>query len=233
MAPVGACSSLDIRVREWQGDGVLLPAVVELWQRIYADELGWLDCSVGNTLDEFHPHSHYILIELVRNDHYPVPIGTARFVMDSPLGLPIERFLPFGPFKEDRTLIEVQKMMIRPEYRSRRFSSAPFGLMPLIMQRTMRFAIAHNVSMIIADVFNDRQVSPIGPLEQIGFERIGVPFVDTELGFPVESIAMGISRGVFLRGLFADGGTTMLKYLRGEPASVFANDRQTHPSLID
>jgi hypothetical protein len=87
--------------------------------------------------------------------------------------------------------------------------------------------------MIIADVFNDRQVSPIGPLEQIGFERIGVPFVDTELGFPVESIAMGISRGVFLRGLFADGGTTMLKYFRGEAAPVLTKDRQRHPSFAD
>ena len=88
--------------------------------------------------------------------------------------------------------------------------------MSLIMQRSMQFAVTNNASMIIADVFDDPQVSPIGPLRQIGFERIGVPFVDTELGSPVASVAMAISRGMFLRSLVGGADTTMLRFLRGE-----------------
>lgn len=208
--------SLDIRVTEERGNPDFLARVFELWKQVYADELGWLDYSSDNQIDQYHDQSTYILIELICDDLKTIPVATARIVEDSDHGLPIERFLPFGPLKEDRKLIEVQKMMVRAEYRSKRFPSAPLGLMPLIMQRTMRYAISNNVSLIIADVFNDRQVSPIGPLEQIGFQRIGVPFVDTELGFPVESVAMGISRSIFLNCILSDDESTMLKYFRGE-----------------
>ena len=211
-----AIDTIDVRLRENVSTPEFMSVVRQLWQQIYVDELGWVTTADIHREDEYHGHSTYILIDLVKNGVVQMPVATARIVRDSAHGLPIERFLPFGPLKEDRHLIEVQKLMVLPAFRTRRFRSAPLGLMALIMQQSMQFAIRNNVSLIIADVFDDHQVSPIGPLEQIGFERIGVPFVDSELGSPLPSMAMGISRGVFLHALMGARDTTMLKYLRGD-----------------
>ena len=208
--------TIDVRIREGACAGEFAAAVRELWQDIYVAELGWVTGEAIRHNDEYHEYSTYVLIDLVRDGEPIMPVATARIVEGSQQGLPIERFLPLGPLKEDRHLIEVQKLMVRPSFRSRRFPSAPLGLMSLIMQRSMQFAVTNNASMIIADVFDDPQVSPIGPLRQIGFERIGVPFVDTELGSPVASVAMAISRGMFLRSLVGGADTTMLRFLRGE-----------------
>ncbi|MEL7488193.1 MAG: hypothetical protein AAGJ87_13365, partial [Pseudomonadota bacterium] len=216
MAVVQDIGEAAINVREGTGDVDFLMSIHKLWRTVYSNELGWLNSADELQADAYHDYSTYFLIEQTNEIGLPTPLATARVVSDSPCGLPIERFMPLGPLKEGRKIIETQKLMVLPEYRSRRFQQAPLGLMALIMQRVMRFAVTQNASMIIADVFNDPQISPIGPLKQIGFQKIGAPFVDTELAAPIESVAMGISRSMFLNKLFTDDNLAMLKYLRGE-----------------
>src|SRR5262249_8846501 len=166
--------------------------------------------------DVYHPYSTYILLELVDANGDQEPVGTARLVADSPVGLPIERFFPLGPLKDGRKFIEIQRLIVLADFRSRRFVGAPFGLMARLMRDTMSYAIgvAH-ASHVVADVFIDPQVSPVGPLEQIGFVRVGGVFQDTELRAKTPSCAMVINRDRFLRQMLSATPRRLLRYLGG------------------
>src|SRR5262249_43045077 len=136
-----------------------------LWDKVYVRELEWLAPGSARHSDVYHPYSTYILLELVDANGDQEPVGTARLVADSPVGLPIERFFPLGPLKDGRKFVEIQRLIVLADFRSRRFVGAPFGLMARLMRDTMSYAIgvAH-ASHVVADVFVDPQVSPVGPL---------------------------------------------------------------------
>lgn len=187
-----------------------------LWERVYAKELEWLVPGATRRADAYHPHSAYVLLELVSEDGLRLPVGTARLVADSPAGLPIERFFPLGPLKEDRKFIEIQRLVVVPEFRSKRFVGAPFGLMARMMREIMRYAIgAGRASFLVADVFDDPQVSPIGPLREIGFDQIGVAFQDTELHSATPSYAMVINRSRFIEQVLSSRASALLRYVAG------------------
>lgn len=161
--------------------------VTGLWNDVYGRELGWLssDRSLGHR-DKYHPHSTY-LMAMAEGD----VAGTMRLVSDSPMGLPVEQFVSISDLREpDRRLIECQRLMIRHDYRNRRWPEFPFGVFAALAKACIHWCVLDGATHIIADVFSGTDTTPVAPLLALGFEETGKEFIDTELDEPDRSLAL-------------------------------------------
>jgi hypothetical protein len=158
----------------------------DLWIRVYGTECGWIKNHDGSLYkDRYHDSSTYLLA-MVNG----VIVGTMRLVSDSSVGLPLEQFVSIQDHRNARTLIECTRLMVVPEFRNRRMQELPFGVLGGLVKGCIQWCVINDVTHIIADLFKNTATTPAEPLIALGFERIGLEFVDTELDEPDQSEAL-------------------------------------------
>ncbi|MFZ1010698.1 MAG: GNAT family N-acyltransferase [Candidatus Sulfotelmatobacter sp.] len=177
-----------------------LQTINELLRSVYINERGWLPPDYSNILeDKYHPHSSYILAI-----NKETGIGCMRIVSDSAVGLPIEQFFPLAPLKETQRFVESQRMMVLPEYRNAIMNGAPYGMWAGLVKACIQYCFVNKISHVFADLFTDPSTGPmVRKFRALGFQQIGVPFHDTELGARGQSVAMLLTVSQFLSRAYA------------------------------
>ena len=97
-------------------------------------------------------------------------VGSVRVVRDGALGLPLERCFPLEEYRPARTVAEVCRLAVAPDYRRG-------SLAARLMRMACQYSMASGVTHIVVDTF----VGDGGPArmyEWIGFRRIGGPYED-------------------------------------------------------
>ncbi|MFI8221455.1 N-acyl amino acid synthase FeeM domain-containing protein [Streptomyces sp. NPDC085932] len=152
--------------------------------RVYKEELGWLQSAEEGLKDRYHGNSQYICAF----DGF-TPVGALRVVHDSAAGLPIEQFTDLRSLILGKA-VELQRFAVVPEWRVRRVDDAPFGVGTALYRAALRLCAAENVETMVADVFLNTATTPIPFLRSMGFEQQPILFQDTELAHEGESSVM-------------------------------------------
>ncbi|WP_239340404.1 GNAT family N-acyltransferase [Frankia sp. CiP3] len=160
--------------------------VATLWEAVYGKEFGWLPSDAGGSYqDRYDAASTYLLASVDG-----VATGTMRLVADSPEGLPVEQFVSIADLRGEKRLIECQRLMILPEYRTRRWDELPYGVLGGLVKGCLHWCLANGFNHILADLFTQTATTPIRPLMALGFEETGKEFIDTELDEDGTSVAL-------------------------------------------
>ncbi|MCF7548207.1 GNAT family N-acyltransferase [Pseudonocardia sp. WMMC193] len=174
-----------------------------LWRAVYGTECGWLAADAPALIDDrYHPHSTYLLARVAGE-----PVGTMRVVADSPERLPVEQFVGIEKLRGDgdRRLVEVQRLMVLPQFRRRRYPEMPFGVLAALVKGCLHHCIQQGASHIVADLFLNTPTTPMRTLLSMGFTETGLEFVDTELNEPDRSVALLLQVGeLFSRSFRSD-----------------------------
>lgn len=174
-----------------------MAGVTSLWRDVYGAEFGWLDNGADPRMDGFHHRSTYYVSWL--NDAFP--IGTMRIVGAQQPGFHITDAVDVRELSlRQPKVVEVQRLMVRPEYRDKRFSGAPFGVYGCMVKACLHHAISHGVDAILADCHRDMAVSPLKSMKQMGFRETGDTYVDSMNG--LVCVILTIDTKTWLRNIY-------------------------------
>ncbi|AEA64929.1 hypothetical protein ACS0X5_05880 [Burkholderia gladioli] len=192
-APFDAFPQFTVRTLD-RDDPQSMHEVGGLWQRVYGAERGLLEVEddVHAVEDDYHASGDYLAV-FVRPHAgaAEIMIATVRVVGDSRVGLPIERFFPLGPLKRYTQLVEPQRLIVDPAWRRRRFDSAPYGLSGLLFKAVVkRYLVGGFNTTLVIDAFSDSRESPLHAFLQMGAQRLGASFHDSELASETPSVAL-------------------------------------------
>jgi len=147
-----------------------------LWQDVYCGEFGWLGVGSDPRADKYHQRSLYAVCRV----NGGLPVGTLRIVHEDDPGFyiteklgtaPISRYLSKG--------IEVQRLMVRKEFRDRRLPEAPFGIYGVLVKVCLYHALAVGAEWVLADCHRDIDIGPLKSMKAMGFEETGHSYRDS------------------------------------------------------
>jgi hypothetical protein len=171
----------------------------------YGKERNWLDPNASGPLyrDRDHEHLSSLLVEVNGE-----AAGTMRLVCDSRPCLRVEQFMSLVDAKRDRRTVECQGLMVGSLELQKIASSAaaPFGLLPCMVKATLHFRLQNGITHVVADLFTDTDTTPMCSLEQLGFMRIGEPFIDHELTESSPSVALMLEISNLMARIFGTKG---------------------------
>lgn len=171
--------------------------VTSLWHDVYGAEFGWLTNQADPRTDGFHHRSAYYVSLL--NGIYP--IGTMRIVSGQTLGFHITDAVEIREIAlRQPKIIEIQRLMVREEYRDKRFPGAPFGVYGCMVKACLHHAIAHGIDTILADCHRDVVLSPLKSMKQMGFQDTGETYIDSMNG--LVCIILTIETKNWLRNIY-------------------------------
>lgn len=196
--------------------------VSRLWKAVYVDELGWLPDGAAHPADDgYHPYSTYLLAYAVdESESSQLPIATLRVVASSPLGLPVQQFMPLPSSIRAWQPVEIQRFMILDGFRSKRVKpGAPYGVSFGMIKACVQLCMMRGYSHYILDSFVNSPLSQVETFRLIGFEELGAPFRDTELAAPYMSVALFLDSARLASHLYG-GSSRLLRYLRTDDPSL-------------
>lgn len=176
-----------------------IAAVMELWRDVYGAEFGWLDAQVDPRSDGFHERSTYY-VSLIDGAY---PVGTMRIVDALPSGFHITDAVEVAMLSARQPkVVEVQRLMVRPEFRDKRLPGAPFGIYGCMVKACLHHAIAHGVDTILADCHRDIKISPLKSMKTMGFKETGETYIDSMNGLVCTILT--IDTKTWLRNIYGD-----------------------------
>jgi len=131
----------------------------------------------GVLVDEFDELAHQYAAYDLAGD----VVGSVRVVPDGPLGLPLERCFPLGDYRDGKRLVEFCRLAVARKYRASRLS---FRLMRAAYQRASATGATH----VAIDAYLGGE--QIALFEKLGFERLGMPFLDGEYLCPLPVVVL-------------------------------------------
>jgi hypothetical protein len=174
-----------------------LEAVATLWRQVYGEEFGWLRSNPSPWGDRYHERSTYFVCWLDET----TPIGTLRIVREQNAGFHITKFIPDEQLVEKFCkTVEVQRLMVREDYRDRRFEGAPFGIFGCLVKACLQFAIRERVSLLLADCHKETTIGPMKSMKQMGFKETGHIYVDEING--LECVVMTLPVATWLQNIY-------------------------------
>ncbi len=133
--------------------------------KVFVEELQWFPW-IGNRLtDKYDAYSY----NYVAFDQYSQIAGTLRIVPDSKEGLPLERLFSLDSYRENKTIVEINRFAVSVQHRSSRLF---LRLMAAAYQCVEMMGNTH----MVLDAYVDEE--PI--YEAVGFRRISEPYFDPE-----------------------------------------------------
>lgn len=173
--------------------------ITAISRAVYVDECGWMSSEESLQFRDRYTSVSFCL--LVRVDSRPV--GLMRIVRNSPLGLPVERFVDIRAHIEGRA-IECQRLMVVKNYRRMQMPAAPFGIFGALIKATFYYCLKEAIDTIIADVFVDTPTTPIRQLKRLGFRATNLLFRDTELADSSDSTVYSLHMGDLVKNIYAE-----------------------------
>lgn len=150
-------------------------AAGELWNTVYVDEFGWLSADNKPGSDGFHNRAIYAVC---RQDE--VPVGTLRIVHQADPGFYITDKLGMDPItRHIRQGVEIQRLMVRRDYRERRSSGAPFGVYGCLVKACFHYAMAAGMDWVLADCHSNVDIGPLKSMKTMGFRETGHTYRDS------------------------------------------------------
>jgi len=156
-----------------------MDGVTTLWKEIYGKEFGWLDEQADPCTDNYHGRSTYYISWL----NNTIPVGTMRIVRSNDMGFHITEAVKVRSlYHRQPIMVEVQRLMIAPGIRDKRFLGAPFGVYGCMVKACFHHSIANGVDIILADCHLDVAKSPLESMKKMGFKETGETYVDSMNG---------------------------------------------------
>ncbi len=153
-------------------------AARELWDAVYAGEFGWLSQDIDPSNDEYHPRSVYAVC---RQDGHPV--GTLRIVNQADPGFYITQKLEEEPLTNYLCKgVEIQRLMVRRDYRERKIQNAPFGIYGCLVKACFQYALATGMDWVLADCHKNIDIGPLKSMKTMGFRETGHSYRDNYNG---------------------------------------------------
>jgi hypothetical protein len=119
-----------------------------LWRDVYCKEFGWLGPDADPSEDPYHDRSYYAVCRV--DGSYPV--GTLRIVHEADRGFYITKKLGRQPIEPYTSAgIEIQRLMVRKEFRDRRMPEAPFGVYGALVKACLHHALTVGADWVLAD----------------------------------------------------------------------------------
>ncbi|GEO86473.1 MULTISPECIES: GNAT family N-acyltransferase [Alphaproteobacteria] len=173
--------------------------VTSLWRTVYGNEFGWLSAQADPYNDGFHDRSTYYVAWL--ND--ALPIGTMRIVKAHEMGFHITDAVDVRTLSSRQPkVVEVQRLMVMPDFRDKRFPGAPFGVYGCMVKACLHHAIANGIDVVLADCHRDMTISPLKSMKQMGFIETGDTYVDSMNG--LVCVILTIDTKTWLRNIYTN-----------------------------
>lgn len=171
--------------------------VTSLWREVYGKEFGWLKDRADPYTDGFHDRSTYYVAWL----NGALPIGTMRIVKAHEPGFHITDAVDVRILSNRQPkVVEVQRLMVMPEFRDKRFPGAPFGVYGCMVKACLHHAIANGIDTVLADCHRDMMISPLKSMKQMGFTETGDTYVDSMNG--LICVILTIDTKAWLRNIY-------------------------------
>ncbi len=178
----------------WVCDDASLRDLYAFRYRVFVAELGWMPLDHAEIPGHVHTVDGVRLLtdafdetacNFAAYDDDGQVVGSVRVVLDGAQGLPLGRCFSLEEYRQSRTLAEVCRLAVAPEYRRG-------SLAARLMRTACQYCMSSGVTHILVDTF----VGDGGPArmyEWIGFRRIGGPYQDTiHVGCDLPSFALAL-----------------------------------------
>lgn len=175
-------NNLQIAIRPVAG-----PEVHELFRfrhDVFCSELRWLPPS-AETPGVLRDHYDEVAHNYAAFDERGAVVGSVRVVPDSPVGLPIERNVGLGGFRELMRPAEISRLAVATHLRR-----TPLSL--LLMKAAYQCARLRGHDFIVLDTYLDPSNQTLALYERIGFERLAEPYEDPAYRNPAPVLALGL-----------------------------------------
>ncbi len=154
---------------------VALQEVFKFRQEILVEELGYLSKESDSLSDMYDNYAHNYAAYAETGEI----VGVIRIVVDSMIGLPVERLSPLTGIRKKRFLVEACRLAVKKKYRSSRLF---IKLIAAAYQCAMKIGSTH----IVLDTYLIEE-----PLyKRLGFVRISEPYTDPKSMRDAEVVAM-------------------------------------------
>jgi hypothetical protein len=195
----GAGASEGLIVTRLADSEIDMLGVTSLWREVYATEFKWLGSEADPLTDGFHERSTYYIAW-----HNEVtPVGTMRIVKAQDMGFHITDAVNVSRLSSrQQKIVEVQRLMVAPRYRDKRFPGAPFGIYGCMVKACLHHAIANGVDTVLADCHRDLKISPLKSMKQMGFVETGDTYVDSMNS--LVCVVLAIETKAWLQNLYAN-----------------------------
>lgn len=155
---------------------------------VYVDDLSWFGADdAGPTTDSADTYSW---IYAAYSQVGGTVLGTIRVTPDRESGLPIERLVSLHEFRQQKTLAELGRLIVRSDLRRTLLG-------PRLMKAAYQRAVIHGASHLIADTYVTPSSSGVPSLyHKIGFVEIAPRYYDPAWAprLPVAAVALDLQR---------------------------------------
>lgn len=151
----------------------------------YVEQLQWMPADPSGLLrDAFDD----IAFNYAGLDDEGRVIGSIRVVPDAGAGLPLERCAPLNGFRGGKSLVELCRLVVHPEYRGSRLGA-------LLMKAGFQRAVMEGATHIMLDTYVGEDEA-IRLYRKLGFSEVTGQYRDEQLlhSLPVMTLAMDLVR---------------------------------------
>ena len=144
---------------------VALSEVYKFRQRVLVEELGYIADEKDNLSDIYDNYAHNYAAYAENGEI----AGVMRVVVDSPIGLPVEKLKPLNGARKDKYIVEACRLAVAKDYRSSRLF---IKLIAAAYQCAMKIGSTH---MVLDTYLNEEPL-----YKRLGFKRVSEPYTDPE-----------------------------------------------------